>query len=63
MANEADQGNDTAELFLKVALKNASSKKLDTGNKSGLCWYCDTPTGTERRFCDRECARSWEREQ
>lgn len=63
MSDEADKGNNTAELFLSIALKNAAGKKLDTGNKSGLCWYCDEPTGSERRFCNRECAQEWEREQ
>lgn len=36
--------------------------KIDISNSSGECWYCGEPTGNDRRWCDRDCADMWEKE-
>jgi len=51
--NEADQGNQSADLFLEVAIENA---KRVTGNErlTGFCLNrCGEPTAGA--YCSKEC--------
>lgn len=48
---------------MRIARIRAMSKELRLDNPSGLCWYCEAETGNERRFCNRDCAAGFEREQ
>jgi len=53
MADEIDRGNEAAELFLDVALKN----KKPEGPSFNVehCYYCLEPTAYGQRWCDSDC--------
>lgn len=61
MSDIADQAEQTEQLFRDAAIK-AARKPLDTRNPSGECLYCSEPTGTDRRWCNSDCASWWSRE-
>jgi hypothetical protein len=63
MADEADRAEIQEQLARDLSIKAAIGKPLDLSNPSGLCWYCEEPTGTERRFCvGVECRDAWQKE-
>lgn len=56
MADIIDQGNDTAELFLRAAL----SRRKDEGPRSnGRCHNCGEKLEGSERFCDTDCRDDW----
>ena len=64
-----EEGNtDLATLHEELARDKAISiirKKalaIDTSNPTGLCWTCGEYTGYGRRWCDKDCADSYEGE-
>jgi RNA polymerase-binding transcription factor DksA len=64
----ADTADEADRIFTaihekRIALIRQDAARIDTGNPSGECWYCGKSVGLERRFCNRECADGWEREQ
>lgn len=58
MADEADRGNDTAELFLQAALLNRKGPTLPHG--IGICFNCAAAVEGDARWCDAECRQDWE---
>lgn len=63
MADEADRAEIQEQLARDLSIKAAIGKPLDLSNPGGLCFYCDEPTGTERRFCvGVECRDAWQKE-
>jgi predicted nucleic acid-binding Zn ribbon protein len=54
MADEADRGNDAAELFLDVALRN-TGRPLQAVVGIGQCLNCAEPIDGDGRWCDAEC--------
>jgi len=40
----------------------AVAARIDTSNASGRCWQCQAATGRERRFCNKQCADNWSKE-
>ena len=64
MSDEADVGNDNAELFLRAAL-NAQSKRHDAGLLPMMqCYYCLSPVGSSLLFCPgNECRDDYQCEQ
>jgi len=60
MSNEADQGNETAELFLAAALTGRKRMHL---SPCGHCYYCDETVQRGVLFCSPECSADWEAEQ
>lgn len=61
MADEADRGNDTAELFLGAALKNVPPPGIPAG--FGMCLNCDAELQGDARWCDVACRDDWQRAQ
>lgn len=62
MSDEADKGNDTAELFLDVALRNQKvSPRLP--KLTGRCLNCDDQVDPWSHFCDVECGQDFEKRQ
>lgn len=55
MPNEADYGNEAAELFLQDSLTHVPTDALPL---TGFCHNCDEPVAAH--FCDRECHRDYE---
>ena len=58
MADEADRGNETAELFHKLAL--AAMPKPVAIHGIGMCLNCGDELEGEARWCDAECRDDWE---
>lgn len=61
MPDEADRGNDTAELFLKAALQNVKRPMAACG--AGFCINCGEDLGGDERWCDKDCMADWEARQ
>jgi RNA polymerase-binding transcription factor DksA len=40
----------------------AVAARIDTSNTYGTCWQCNAYIGDERRFCNKECAAQWSKE-
>lgn len=59
MADEADRGNDAAELFLNVAIKN-SGRPLQQAVGIGMCLNCGAAIEGDGRWCDTDCRDDWE---
>jgi hypothetical protein len=53
MADEADRGNDAAELFLKIARDNVPAAVPAEG--IGICINCGVDVEGDRRWCGVEC--------
>lgn len=63
MADEADKGNEAAELFLKSALYQRKRKTVPIHIKGiGICLYCLEEVEGDRRWCNAECRDEWEKE-
>jgi len=66
MADEADSGNDTAELFLQAALRNSKANAIMPSSGLGFCLNCEDeikpipadPEGA-RRWCCAACRDDW----
>lgn len=61
MSDIVDRGNEAADLFLDVALRNRQ-RDVKTPTAIGLCLNCGESTEGERRWCDAECRDEWERD-
>jgi hypothetical protein len=57
MADIVDQGNDSADLFLEVAMKNRERNKLPF---TGTCHNCEDDIETNQHFCCVECRNDYE---
>ena len=57
-ANVTQEAADRGILAIRKQAAN-----IDTSNPSGECLCCGDAVGLERRFCDKDCAADWEREQ
>jgi hypothetical protein len=62
MSDEADKGNDTAELFLDVALKNQKAAPR-LPKLTGRCLNCREQVDPWSHFCDVDCGADWEKRQ
>ena len=58
MSDEADKGNDTAEVFLAAALQNR--KPVLKMHGIGMCLNCGAGVSGENRWCDKDCMKDWE---
>lgn len=54
--DEADRGNDAAELFAE----NASKVRKPTLLACGACWNCDMVLPEGKLFCDSTCREDYE---
>lgn len=63
MSDEADRGNDAAEFFLGLALKEQSAKVPGIPKGIGMCFNCDAEVQGDARWCDTDCRADWERAQ
>ena len=59
--NAANATQEAADRSIQAIRQQAA--KIDTSNPSGECLYYGDAVGLERRFCDKDCAADWEREQ
>ena len=59
MADEADRGNDAADLFLATAL--AALPKQSAIQGIGICLNCGAELQGDARWCDADCRDDWER--
>lgn len=58
--NEGDAGNETADLYLRVAL----SKRKTVGiEPCGSCHYCSEKVTHNGLFCDSFCGADYEKEE
>jgi crossover junction endodeoxyribonuclease RusA len=66
MADDVDRAEELEDAILskKIAAAREQAKAIVTSNPTGICLSpgCSGVTGTERRFCDKECARMWEQQ-
>lgn len=61
MSDVIDQGNDTAELFLRAALANRDRTEL---KPCGHCHYCSDSVPEGHLFCpESECPDDWHEEE
>lgn len=66
MADEIDQANEQAELWLKQALSNRSPESRLPAK--GCCHYCESSfeksdkTFAQKLFCDADCSKDYEEE-
>jgi hypothetical protein len=60
MADEADKANDHMERELAIRIKAARAVK--TPETTGSCFFCGEDVGQGVRFCSKDCADDWERE-
>jgi hypothetical protein len=58
--DEAQEINQALTDFAITEIRKSS--QIDYSNPTGLCFWCNSEVGTERRFCDKQCCESWERE-
>lgn len=64
MSNEADLGNEAAELFLNAAMAKQQSAGYKRLSPVGHCYFCDSPVTRGAIFCEgNECRDDWDREQ
>lgn len=63
MADEIDNGNETAEFFLTLALRNQQSKVVSTPKGIGMCLSCEADLDDDRRWCNADCRDDYERAQ
>jgi hypothetical protein len=63
MSDEADLADIQQQGYLEMAIKAARGAPLDVSNPENVCWFCESETGPEKRWCDAECRDNWEREQ
>lgn len=57
MPNEADYGNEAAEIFNQDAI-NAAAKQHKPLPLTGFCHNCEEETA--ELFCDRDCRNDYE---
>lgn len=60
MSDLVDNANATAEYLAELAVADARSSK-DWPTASGHCLNCGEEVEGERRWCDKDCARDWEK--
>lgn len=63
----ADTADEADRIFSainekRIAVIRQHAAKIDTSNPSGDCWHCGESIGVERRFCNRDCADGWEKD-
>lgn len=62
MSDLVDQGNETADLLLEVALENAKRKNaIMRSFVTGTCMNCGACC--RDRWCDTDCRDDWEKAQ
>lgn len=54
-----DLGNETAETFLNASLTNL--KPVPPPHGVGLCLNCGAAVEGDKRWCDPDCLKDWER--
>lgn len=59
MSDEADKGNEAAELFLRAAL--SKRQRAPGGDAIGTCLNCGALCDAPARFCDIECRDDYDR--
>ena len=60
MSDLVDNANDTAEYLAQMAVRDARAKK-DGPIATGHCLNCGEELNNKRRWCDKDCARDWEK--
>ncbi|SOD41357.1 hypothetical protein [Nitrosovibrio sp. Nv4] len=63
MADEIDQGNETAEFFLDLALRKQQQQDVSTPKGIGMCLSCETDIDDDRRWCDAACRDDYQKAQ
>lgn len=63
MPDIIDDGNATADFFLRTALLNRKHNAKAEPSGIGLCLNCGAGIEDARRWCDAECRDDWEAEQ
>lgn len=61
MADEVDVANAQVELNEQRSIKYAQQQANKPIAKSDKCYWCDAKTKDGRRFCNKDCADSWEK--
>ncbi|MES2346590.1 MAG: DUF2116 family Zn-ribbon domain-containing protein [Pseudomonadota bacterium] len=59
MADEADRANDTAELYLRLALSQSAAVVPVEIKGDGHCINCEVAIEGDARWCDSECREDW----
>jgi hypothetical protein len=59
MADIIDEGNQTADFFLSLALLK---KQQHVIKATGECLYCSDEVEPGRRWCNAECRDHWQQE-
>lgn len=62
MSCPIDEGSETAQLFLDVAIKNIRTAPKPLAF-SGGCYNCGDPVEYPALFCDHECGADYEHRQ
>lgn len=58
MSDPIDEGSETAELFLNVAIQNARVAEPALPFIGG-CHYCGDPVESPARFCNSDCTEDY----
>lgn len=58
-----DRANDLVDLERESMQAAIQAQAAIRPAPTGRCFYCDEIVSDDRRFCDRECASGFEREQ
>lgn len=61
MTDEIDQANEQVSLNEKRSIAYATLEANKPIAKSKHCYWCNEKTKEGRRFCNQECACSWEK--
>jgi hypothetical protein len=62
MADIVDRAEQDASLYLAEAIRKIRSRQPELDPK-GACHFCEEAVGPEKKFCDRDCATDYAREQ
>lgn len=60
MADEADKGNDTADLTLAGYINAVRARSHLTMTPTGACYNCEEPVAPGRLFCDAACREDYD---
>lgn len=61
MSDEADIAEENIEMNLLAAIE--ACRHQPGLRAKGACWFCDEPLPPAHRFCDKDCAADFEREE
>ena len=59
----ADRADIAIQRELDAGLAAVRARAATATVTTGKCFYCDDAVGEGMRFCDRDCAREFERQQ